>query len=121
MQNSTMPEGQRRPKEPTEMELRNLKVVIQKLSLSPHHEVYYNLATKESKSGFFNNDRLIILNTKDRYLGYVSKLPEGLIPLLNENEVKSLKFKVLVRREEINNGVVKDFRCYQMPGKLSTF
>lgn len=117
MQNSS----QKRHKEPTDMELRNLKAVLQKLSLAPNHEVYYNLVSKESRSTFFNNDRLILLNTKDKYFGYVSKLPEGLIPLLNEDEVKSLKFKAMVKKEEIVNKVVKSFQCHQVPGKLNTF
>jgi hypothetical protein len=71
---------------------------IQKLSISPKDEICYSLVTKDSKTGFFSNDRLLILNTKDKELFYVSKLPEGLIPFLTESEVKSLKSKSKVTR-----------------------
>jgi hypothetical protein len=121
MQSNVSSEAKPRPKEPSQLELRNMKVILQRLTLPSKHEVCYNLVTKESKSGFFDNERLIVLNTKDRSFGYLSKLPEGLIPLLSEEEVKSLKFKALVTRTEILNGEVKEFKCQQVTGKLSTF
>lgn len=37
---------QKRPKEPSQLELRNLKIVLQKLTLPSNHEVYYNIAIK---------------------------------------------------------------------------
>jgi hypothetical protein len=39
---------------------------IQKLSVSPKEDIFYSLVTKDSKTGFFSNDRLLILNGKDK-------------------------------------------------------
>ena len=48
---------------------------MQVLPINDKHNIYYNISTKQSNSGWFNNDRLIILNTKTKILGYVSKMP----------------------------------------------
>lgn len=76
---------------------------VQKLSLSKREDIYYGVVTKDSKTGLFSNDRLLILNAKDKELSYISKLPEGLIPFFNEVEVKSLKHKSKVTRDAIKN------------------
>jgi hypothetical protein len=76
---------------------------ISKLSLSKKDDIYYGMVTKDSKTGLFSNDRLLVLNTKDKELSYISKLPEGLIPFFNEAEVKSLKHKSKVTRDAIKN------------------
>ncbi len=47
---------------------------IQQLSISPKHTLYYSLITKDSKSGFFSNERLLVLNDKDKELFY-AKIP----------------------------------------------
>lgn len=44
----------------------------------------YGLVDKESNSGLFKNERLLILNTKEGTLGYLSKMPENMIPFLSE-------------------------------------
>ena len=69
-----------RGKEPTDNQLKDIKNNMQVLPINDKHHVYYNLSTKQSNSGWFNNDRLIILNTKNKTLGYVSKMPEYQIP-----------------------------------------
>ncbi len=87
----------KRNKELSEKELKNLRMNISQLSISPKHTIYYSLITKDSKSGFFSNERMLVLNSKEKELFY-TKIPEGLIPFLNEDEVKSLKSKVKVSR-----------------------
>lgn len=52
-----------------------MKTNIQKLNISSKHTLYYCIVTKDSKTGFFSNDRLLILNTKEKSLSYISKLP----------------------------------------------
>lgn len=66
-------------------------------------DIYYGLVSKDSKTGLFSNERLLVLNTKDKELSYISKLPEGLIPFFSEAEVKSLKYKTKVTRDAIKN------------------
>jgi len=53
-------------------------------------------------------------------LFYVSKIPEGLIPFYNYEEVKSLKFKTKISRENIVKAEITDFKCNNVPGKVST-
>jgi hypothetical protein len=114
-------EPPKRNKEPTEKELKNLRMNIQKLSISNKEEIYYGLVSKDSKTGFFSNDRLLILNSKDKELSYVSKIPEGLIPFLTEAEVKSIKHKSKITREAIKTNQITQFKSTTVPGKLSTF
>ena len=64
-----------RKKQPTTEQLADLQNNLQTLSIADGHHIYYNLSTKLSNSGFFNNDRLIVLDTQKNMLGYVSKLP----------------------------------------------
>ena len=90
-----------RHKEPTDKQLKDIQNNLQTLSIDDRHNVYYNLSSKISNSGWFNNDRLIILNTKSKVLGYVSKLPEYQIPFYSQEEVNCVKFKSYVSRELI--------------------
>lgn len=76
---------------------------ISKLPVSKKDEIYYGVVSKDSKTGLFSNDRLLVLNSKDKELSYISKLPEGLIPFFNETEVKSLKHKSKVTRDAIKS------------------
>lgn len=79
--NSLQP--QIRSKELSDREIKNLKTTLQRLQLPGLYEVYYCIGTKESNTGLFSNDRLVILNNRERSIGYISKLPPGLIPFLN--------------------------------------
>lgn len=56
----------KRNKELTEKELKNIRMNIQTLSLSPQQHIYYSLVTKDSKTGLFSNDRLLLLNTRTK-------------------------------------------------------
>jgi hypothetical protein len=94
---------------------------IQKLSISSKEDIYYSLVTKDSKSGFFSNDRLLILNSRDKELFYLSKIPEGRIPFINEAEVNSLKFKSKITRENIKSNQASQFKCAHIPGRISAF
>lgn len=114
-------EPPKRNKELTEKEIKSIRMAVQKLTVSSKDSVFYGLATKDSKSGFFSNDRLLVLATKEREFYYLSKPPEGLIPFLSEAEVKSVKPKLRVTREEVKNQQVTLFRCAPAPGKISTF
>ena len=60
--------------------------------------ILYNLVEKESASGFFKNERLLVLNTREESVGYCNKVPEGLIPFEWEEEVKGqIKESVVLR------------------------
>ena len=94
---------------------------IQKLSISPKEDIFYSLVTKDSKSGFFSNDRLLILNARDKELSYLSKIPQGSIPFYSQAEVRSVKHKSKVSRQAIKSNQVKQFKCASVSGKVSTF
>ena len=44
----------------------------------------YCIVEKASNTGLFKNDRLLIFNSKEESLSYLSKIPPGLIPFLTE-------------------------------------
>lgn len=46
------------------------------------------MVDKESNTGLFNNERLLILNVRKESLLYLSKVPLGLIPFYTEEEVE---------------------------------
>ena len=48
-----------------------------------------------------------MLNTQQKVLGYLSKVPEYMIPFYNEEEISNLKYKVKLNREQVKNGEVK--------------
>jgi len=52
--------------------------MIGKISDEPSSSILYAPVTKTSQSGFFSNQRLAILSTKEGTLGYLSKVPEPL-------------------------------------------
>ena len=91
-------EPPKRNKELTEKEIKSIRMGVQKLSVNSKDSVFYGLVSKDSKSGFFSNARLLVLATKEREFYYLSKLPEGLIPFLSEAEVKSVKPKYKLTR-----------------------
>lgn len=59
-----MLEPPKRNKELTEKEIKSIRMAVQKLTVSSKDSVFYGLVSKDSKSGFFSNDRLLVLATK---------------------------------------------------------
>jgi hypothetical protein len=53
-------------------------------------------------------------------LGYLSKVPEYMIPFYTEEEVSKLKYKAKLTREQIKSGEVKNFKCQPVNGKIAT-
>jgi hypothetical protein len=43
-----------------------MKRNLQKLTITPQESIYYSIVTKDSKTGFFSNDRLLLLATRQR-------------------------------------------------------
>jgi hypothetical protein len=76
-----------RSKELTSLELEKLKKLPQYLRLTPSEFVLYNLVEKESNSGLFKNERLLVFNARQESICYLSKVPPGLIPFETEEEV----------------------------------
>jgi hypothetical protein len=59
--------------------------------INTKNNYFYNIITKESGSGFFSNERLLILNANERSLMYQSKIPQGYLPFETEAEILATK------------------------------
>ena len=100
-------------KELTATDKNILKKSIHRQSLPDGHILLYCLANKESGTGFFSNERLLLLNSAEKSIQYYSKLPEGL-PFTPDGKVTPGKGKVIVDK-------VSEFKCEAIKGKTSTF
>lgn len=65
-------------KELTDKEKNTMRKGLQKFTLPNGQIVVYCLANKESGTGLFSNERLLLLHSGDKSIRYYSKLPEGL-------------------------------------------
>lgn len=74
--------------------------------------VVYCWANKESGSGLFSNERLILLHSGEKSIRYYSKDPDN-VPFTSLSHIPEGKAKVYI--EKISN-----FKCEACKGKTST-
>ena len=97
------------------------KTVQDILSEAPHVQDFpdgkliYVVADKESNTGMFNNERLLVFNSKDKTIGYSNVIPKK-IPVSSIEEIRYIKKKAPVADVEITKRKDK-LKCLEIKCK----
>jgi hypothetical protein len=81
--------------------------------------IAYSVVTKESKSGMFSNEKLLMLNSFKRQLVYFSKLPK-LLPFGSYSEMERQYFLEERPKEVIELDKVRRFMFVPAKGSLAS-